>query len=144
MAVHHHLDLPSMIWDVPWLLLSLAVPLMQTPAIPNINYTSGLVPLYPVTSTTPHIPPIVITTDNSSVQYFVKIGTHQQSCSDSSSNYSVSINGRPYWGPIFDANGQKINWLINQMLQNIILLIVWYIIMLLKSLNNIFANQRNF
>ena len=60
-------------------------------------------------STAPPIPPIVITADKSSFQLFFRRRKHQQTCSNSSSIYSLNINGRLYWGPIFDANGQQIN-----------------------------------
>ena len=54
------------------------------------------------------------------------------------------MNGRPYQGPVCDANGQQINLLTVQMLWVIILLMVCHILMLLKSFKNVFANPITF
>ena len=110
----------------------------------NFTYTSGLVPFPPLPGTTLNIPPIIITEANSSGKYFVSRGKHQQPQSDSRSIDSVSINGKPYQGPIFDPNDQKINLLIDQMLRVIMVVIVWPIIMILISFNNTFTNPITF
>ena len=73
------------------------------------NSTSGLFSLPPLLGNTPHIPPMVITKANSYGKSFVRRGTRQHPKNDSSSIYSVRINGRPYQGLIFDTNGQRIN-----------------------------------
>ena len=110
----------------------------------NSNSTSGLFPLPQVHVTTPHIIPIVTNDAKSFGQYFFIIGTHQQICSDSRSIASISINGRLYQGPLFNANGHKINWLIYQMLQVITLLIVYPILRVLIYSNTTFSVPRNF
>ena len=110
----------------------------------NFTSTSSLVPFHILPGTTPPIPPMVTTEFNSSGQYFVRRWTSQQPHSDSNSIYSLSINLRPYEGPIFDANGKKINWPIGQMLLVIILLIVFPILIILGYFNNTIANTRIF
>ena len=75
--------------------------------VSNTNFTSnyGLVPLPPVPGPTPPINPIVTTESNSACQYFIIIGTLQETHSDTSSISSVIINGSPYQGQMFHDNG---------------------------------------
>ena len=75
--------------------------------VSNTNFTSnyGLVPLPPVPGPTPPINPIVTTESNSACQYFITIGTLQETHSDTSSIASVIINGSPYQGQMFHDNG---------------------------------------
>ena len=112
----------------------------------NLNYTctSRLSTLPPLAGTTPPIYPIFITKANSSGQYVVRRETCQHTCSDPIPTASVRINEITHQGTIFDANGQRINWLSGQLLRVIILLIVWHILMLLRYFNNTFTNPRTF
>ena len=61
---------------------------------------NSLVPMPPTPSIPPPIPPFVITDSSTAGQYFGCQGTRQQRSYNSIS--SVSINGRPYNGPIYN------------------------------------------
>ena len=106
--------------------------------------TSGLVTLPLLPGHTFFIPPIFITEMNSYGQYYFGKGTRQQPRSDSRSIASVSLYWTPRQRRILDASGQKINLLIGQMLQVIMILISWPILMTLISFNNTFFNPRGF
>ena len=54
----------------------------------------------PPTSGNPPIPPFVITDENTAGQSFGRQGTRQQRSDNSA--YSVSINRRPYNGPVYN------------------------------------------
>ena len=114
--------------------------------ISNKNFASTyfLVPLPPVPGTMVSIPPIVTTDFNSSGQPFIWIGIFKHPHSYSSYISFVRINGNQYQRPIFEANGQQINGLINHIVQVIIFLILWNILMHLIYFNTTFANPRTF
>ena len=68
----------------------------------------------PPPSGPPPIPSFVITYYRTYGQYFVRQGTRQQHLDNSLS--SLSNNGRPYNGPVYNDKVNRLNWLLVQML----------------------------
>ena len=92
--------------------------------------TYGLVLLPSAHFPTPHYPLISTTDSKSSGKYFFRIGTQQSIRRSSIRLFSIRINNTPYQGPVFDNNDNQINWLVVQMFQVKILLIVTPVIIL--------------
>ena len=67
---------------------------------------NSLVPTHPQPLGPPPIPPFIITDTIIAVQYFVRQSTRHQ-CSYNSVS-SVSINGRPHNGPVYDDKGNRL------------------------------------
>ena len=70
----------------------------------------SIVPLPPTPQTQAPIPPMVTTgtASESAGNNFGRQGSRQRQASDQSSVSSVTVNGRPYSGAIFDMNGNRI------------------------------------
>ena len=78
-------------------------------SIREISTTNQLVPLPPTPTTlTPPVPPIVTTNARTAGESFGRSGIRQRRADDNSTIASVTINGRPHNGPVFDASGNPL------------------------------------